>query len=338
MSETDLLDRLFVAPGEAEVEAAEQRVLARYRREPAAPSRRALLRAVLVLAAAAAVIVLALEAGRSSDSTAGAGSLAGLARIAGGQALPPAGTYAYLRIQSDFLGEDAFDYHMPAATETWRSATGDLVQCTQYGRFDLVSAEDRRKWIAAGSPDYARDLRGSLVYSHWREVIPSLAGTLGDRLPTTPSGISRLVGHRPPIEPGRLLYQVQNLFLWGHASPQTRSAVFRYLATVDGVSVVPGARTHSGRPGLGISVAGDGESDSVNVVLIFDPSTSQLIGFRDLPLARSATRAGHDKSWADYLSAGSVRLVTTPPRTGAGGSQPRLNADARRPCSDLPRP
>jgi hypothetical protein len=338
MNEADLLDRVFVAPDAKAVEVAEQRVLARYRREPAAPRRRMLLTAVLGLAAAAAVIVLALEAGRSSDSTAGAGSLAGLARIAGGQALPPAGTYSYLRIQSDFLGEDAFDYHMPATTETWRSASGDLVQCTQYGEFDLVSAKDRRAWVAAGSPDYARDLRGSLVYSHWRDVIPSLAGRRGDRLPATLGGISRLVARQPYIEPGDLLYQVQRLFLWGHANPRTRSAVFRYLATVNELSVVPGARTHGGRPGLGISVAGDGESDSVKVVLIFDPSTSRLIGFRDLPLARSATRAGGDKTWADYLSTGSVRLVTTPPHTGAGGSQPRLNADARRPCSDLPRP
>jgi hypothetical protein len=72
----------------------------------------------------------------------------------------------------------------------------------------------------------------------------------------------------------------------------------------------------------------------VTVVLIFDPATSRLIGFRRLPAGRAVTQGQGDLGWADYIAGGSVRLETSRARADL-----TLNgADARDACSDLPRP
>jgi hypothetical protein len=137
---------------------------------------------------------------------------------------------------------------------------------------------------------------------------------------------------------GSILENVHELLASTVVAPAASAAIFRYLATVPGLTVVADARTHDGRIGVGVSVAGNGLTGSERWVarfLIFDPTTSALIGYRELAPGISATQAHHERAWEDYLAQGSVALTPSPPPSGVevlGGDA------ARQTCSPLIRP
>lgn len=348
MNELDLLERSFRAPDEASVTAAEERVIARYR---AAPGRRArprkpLLGVAVGLAAALALVVLALTAGRGHDSTAVARTLNDLARAASRQAGAAPGDYSYRRTRSDYGGSGTypvdgasvtFSWHTPATTEEWQSTSGDLIRCTRAGIAELKSAADRRAWVKAGSPVY-EPLSGALGYERFRGSVPALAGTPGDRLPTDPGAIATLVERLKYHDAGSILENVRELLAWRKVSPQATASLFRYLATVPGLTVVRGARTHGGQTGVGLGVAGNGLSGSerwVNRFLIFDRATSRLIGYRERAPGAPVTQLGRDRAWVDYLAQGSVALDVSPPAPGVTGT---VGESAERSCAGLARP
>jgi hypothetical protein len=350
MNDLELLERALPAPGEATVAAAQARLLVRYRRQPPSPaprrSRRAVLIAGIALTAAAALIAIALDAGRDRGSSAAARTLNGLAAVAARQAGALPGAYAYTRTRSDYGATGSgsvggrsyvYSYHTPATTEQWMSATGDVIRCYDDGKPAFKTAADRAAWIALGSP-VLDALAGKRSYERFQGTPITLACTPGDQLPTSPEGIAALVQRLRYHDAGSVLENVLELIGSTPVSPAATAAIFRCLATVPGLAVVEGARTHAGRSGIGISVAGNGLTGSerwVHRFLIFDPATSRLIGYRELAPGIAATATGHDRAWSDYLAQGTATLDVPPAPEGVRGE---VGAATERLCAGLARP
>lgn len=335
MNELQLLERAFPAPDSQQVAAAEARAFVRYRdaspvERPRTHHRRTFGWTFAAIAVATtALVVLALTAGDDSESTAVARALNGLAATAERQSPAGRNAYAYRRTQSDYGATSTqpvhgrmttFGYHTPEKTEEWQSATGDLVRCTREGvdRFD--SAADRRTWEAAGKPAYAAS--SPFSYEHFHGALPVLVQTRVIDLPTTVAGIARIMSGLRVSDAGAQLSDVRDLLAWTQVAPEARAAIFRYLATVPGLTVIPHARTHLGRPGVGIGVAGNGLTGSrwwVERLVIFDPETSNLIGYREIRTGHapysheSSSTFGSDRAWEDYFDQGAVSLDHVPP-------------------------
>jgi hypothetical protein len=350
MNDLELLERALPAPDEAAVAAVGARVLVRYRDEPPrqAPrrSRRAVLIAGVALAAAAALIAIALDAGRDRDSSAVARTLNGLAAVAARQATAGPGAYAYIRTRSDYGGSGSgtvagrsyvYSFHTPATIEQWMSATGDVIRCYDEGKPTFKTTADRVAWIALGSP-VLDPLAGKRGYERFQGTPITLAGTPGDQLPTSPEGIAALVQRLRYHDAGSVLENVLELIGSTPVSPAATAALFRYLATVPGLAVVAGARTHDGRSGIGIGVAGNGLTGSerwVDRYLIFDPATSRLIGYRELAPGIAATERGHDRAWSEFLAQGTTTLDVPPVPQGV---ESHVGVAAERLCEGLARP
>ena len=93
-------------------------------------------------------------------------------------------------------------------------------------------------------------------------------------LPTTTGGMLTLLA----TEGGPRTNQKAKLALelaLGYLRPASRAALFRALAQVPGVTVVPDARDGAGRSGTGISWSYEGATPSV---LVFDRGTYRLLG------------------------------------------------------------
>jgi hypothetical protein len=139
---------------------------------------------------------------------------------------------------------------------------------------------------------------------------------------------------------GAKLGEVRDLLAWNRVRPATRAAIFRYLATVHGLTVVPRAPTYLGRVGIGIRVAGSGvpgSSQWITRTAIFDPKTSSLIGYREDMTAQAPFTHGPNTAWEDYFSQGSTRIASSKiPPVGPNGFT--LGKAAIRACASLPRP
>jgi RNA polymerase sigma-70 factor (ECF subfamily) len=288
-----------------------------------------------VVVAVAAIVLLAISAGRDQGTTASARTLDGLARVAAEQPVAGNDTYTYLRTRATLLGgqtdgvrEGTFTWYVyePVIQEEWVSRHGDYLSCTKYGQLRLRSANDRRAWRSAHSPDF-NWRSDTLIYKRDNtRFLRRFAGVRSNRLPTTAAAIAALVRRRPFNDVAELFYRAQEVLMWSAVSPHQRSALLRYLATVRGISV----------PGDGIRT-----DHGVKSVLIFDPSTSQIIGLRVLSRQRAATQSGGDQIWSDYLTRSTVKIDALPPMKTPGlvhtTSQEFHGAAAIHACSSLPR-
>jgi hypothetical protein len=360
MGELEQLEDAFPAPDAGAVASAKARVRVRYRET--APKRTTIRRGrvlaaglTVLLAAACAGTFLLVSAGDNSGSTALARELASLARAAAkAPGMVPAGrnVWMYRRISADYgalATESAnghsvsYGYHEPEQIESWISTTGIEIDCAINGQTRFYAPVDRQNWIAAGRHTFAPPA-GTIGYDRIAGDPPRFAGVVPSRLPATVDGIKKLIQNLPHRSPNVVVDAVHQLFLSAEVTPATRAAILRYLEQVPGLALIPHTRTHGGRVGIGIGVAGNGLTGStrwVRRILIFDSQTAALIGYREVIVGKvpyGGARPGQgDGAWEDDISLGAVRLpkVKAPPRNrpiNIGGPT------ARRACSTLPRP
>jgi hypothetical protein len=362
MNDIEQIDRAYPPPTEDEIDGAQARFGPGYRdatrfTAPRTP-RRFPFRTVVPVAAAAAValVALALGAGDNSNSTALAQALDSLATAARAQPSIRAGSYAYRETRSDYGAEFSkliggkrvgnkreggtlltWNTHALAITQEWQSAAGDLLRCTRTGATLFDSQADRQAWQQAGAAPYQAP---RFQYERFLAARPGLAGTRETALPATVTGIARVMSRLKYRTAGAQLDAVQGLLAWSRVRPATRAAIFRYLATVPGLTVVLNAKTYLGRPGIGIRVAGSGVPGSshwVTRTAIFDAKTSNLIGYREDRTAKTPFSHGPTTSWEDYFRQGSIQ-VSRAKISPVGPNGFSLGKAAIRACAMLPRP
>lgn len=316
--------------------------------------------AAVVLAALALVsIVVAVRAGSGASSTASARTLDTLARLAGQQPVLAPGAYVYRHIQSDYGGSTSarvdgkdvtFSFRQLQDYEEWVSRDGDYIRCGVGHAAILVGDGDRERWIAAGRPELSGIKDGVAYYERFAGSIAKLAGVPADQLPTSESGIATLM--RSAQAQGDYwatvaLGQTQELLASDLVSPAARAALFRYLASVPGISVLPNTRDHEGRVGIGLAAGGTGVDDpnrpTMQQVLIIDPNTSNLLGYRETRLRRTDyadADPGSNAGWAVYLYRASTQIPESIRRDAVPKSRVRIlrGPDAAAACAALPRP
>lgn len=284
------------------------------------------------VAAIAAIVAVALLSGgtRSADSAAAAAlrTVAVVARSKPVAPVPGRGQFVYVRSRAVnllaysthgpfHLRGDVFAYGAVLTTvrEQWTGAKAGRQRFHESGPV-LVSARDRRAWIAAGRPALRERRRPN-------------AGALGriDRalpldLPTNPAVLlARLertyASHRARVYAfvfGAIADDLRD----PNASAAQRAALFEAAARLPGVRLL-GERTDSaGRKGLGFAMVTP--EDSVRLTLIVDPRTALLLEQIEETLPGNAIPAGTVTSRQTF---GAPRIVA------AIGS--RRTVPARRP-------
>lgn len=209
------------------------------------------------------------------------------------------GRYAYTKAQTLYAvtAADAppFSALIPRLRETWVAADGSgrIVETT--GEPIFLGTRDRARWLAAGSlPLASGRARDDRVRAHYDPVSDELLAvdpsdlslkeldqllSAVPQLPADPTRLGRLIRayaeyKDPPVE-AAIFNQISGLLHSPLASAELRAALYRVLASVDGVRLGGERRDSAGRLGTVItSPAGYGEH--VRHLLI-DPDTGAVL-------------------------------------------------------------
>lgn len=366
MDEFDALRAARPSVDVASIAASRERSRSTYRERPGKARWRVALRArrgwkvAVVLAAMAVVsVIVAVRAGSDASSTATARTLETLAQRASEQPALAPGAYVYRHRRSDYSnssservnGKDvSLSFRQLQDEEEWVARDGDFIRCGVGHAPEFVGAADRERWIATGRPELSGIKEGVAYYERFAGSIAKLGGVPADRLPTSESGIAKLMQSaqaQGDYWAAVAFGQTQELLASDLVSPAARAALFRYLASVPGISVLPRMRDHEGRVGIALAAGGTGVGDphrpTMQQVLIIDPDTSNLLGYEETRLRRTdyadadpSTNAG----WAVYLERGSTPIPDTIRQDTVPRSKVRLlsGPEAANACAALPRP
>jgi hypothetical protein len=129
-----------------------------------------------------------------------------------------------------------------------------------------------------------------------RQVIEERSGDGDDPPPSTAPTASPGVS----ADPHQGMFTViGDLLRETHASPELRAALYEIVSTLDGVQLIGETTDELGREGIGV-----GHWDGENLeVLIFDPSTSAILG------ERTETGDGEVIGWSAVVASGIVDSV-----------------------------
>ncbi|MEV0226159.1 CU044_5270 family protein [Streptomyces sp. NPDC050704] len=265
----DIPDTPDVLANEAEVVPPDEPVVVLAAAEPGEPGalprrsrvtrrRRVLIAAAAVAAiAAGAVAYPALDVGGEPASTTSAASafLNDMAEISE-QAPATHGKYWRVRAETVKGGKKVTEtWYADRAGRTWRVAADGKA---------YVWAENHARWRVDGR------------HLTWPEL---------DRLPTDPDALAA----RFSKDPATRFYEVAYLLESSPASPALRSALFRVVAEMPGVTLTAGVEDDRGRPGTAITKTLMGRSLSLStdggewtpfpykVRCVIDPETGQML-------------------------------------------------------------
>jgi hypothetical protein len=263
--------------------------------------------------------------------------LASAVRAAG--ASPASGAYWYVRDREFFPSGSIvkttkmlFGVTAAATTETWTGPAGSRQITNEQVRFTFASAADKARWKAAGRPllstagmpfGSTRPLVSNENASappetpgYWTGLGPVVGPRVGwaefRGLPTTAAGLRRtLLGMwkgTPPDKTagetfGEYLFQWADAVFLGPATPGTRAAMYRLLATQPGITIVRSVTDPLGRTGVGVADPSSGWT----LAIVIDPRTAQELDYTINPVHANSTIGGRGTTvyeamgWASQL-------------------------------------
>jgi hypothetical protein len=308
-------------------------------------TRRRWVRRVVAVAAAAALIGVAtvvIRPGSTGGPTpAAAAELEQLAQVAAAQpaATPPGpGQYQYTDSQEAYTSSTydgpghSYTVQLPETRQIWIGADGSGRLLETFGAAIFLSPQDRADWVTAGSPDLATAPTDESFGPGGLSDGPTDLSTL----PTDPSALAALISSRRieggPPGPSEDFAQIGDLLRETDASPALRAALYQVAANLPGVLLLGAVADHSGRPGVGVGYNWGG----VQHELIFDPTTSALLGEEDVTVATGwkpgttpTEPVGTVNDWVVYLQSGVVdgtgagpSTAVVPPPNDTGGQVP----------------
>jgi hypothetical protein len=259
--------------------------------------RHLLLAGVSIPAAVAVAAVAILQGGDASGPTAVSASLVldRMGRVADTQfpLQPGAGQFVYVDRQGLGYGpggygpgdsRPTFWVSFSYQVQTWTSTTASGQTVQSDGASTPARPSDQSIWEAAGRPTLAgatsRSSRQAPTTSTQVDgvdisTLSSDTNQLAHQLLQVVAGESAAAQGPSGGQPVTILSVAQDLLNAWQLQPAVRSAIFRVLSTQPGVTVQPDATNHAGQLGTGISDVQDG----VKMQIIFDPTTSEEIGY-----------------------------------------------------------
>jgi hypothetical protein len=259
-----------------------------------------------------ALIALALGTGSTSPTSAGAGVLQRLARVAGQLtpvSAPRHGQYLYVdSVQANAslavgAGGQQCTALVPERRQIWIGADGAGRLLETSGRASFANAHDR----ATCERIHAVPVAGTSdawFAPHCLEL--GLASGLARGSFEDPATLLREMrrldgGPRTPAED---FVHVGDFLRESDDSPALRAAIFRAAATIPGVRLLGPTDDHLGRRGIGIGYAAHGYVNE----LIFDAHSSAFLGEQSVSGA-----TGRATEWAAYRTSKIVNGVPSRP-------------------------
>jgi hypothetical protein len=252
-------------------------------------------------AAAAAAIAVAVSIGGHGTPSAAAATLRKVAAVAAKQTALVPGPGQYLYTKSVDAYEDttvpaagasaAYNVLVPHVREIWLGPDGGRLYETS-GTPQFLLPQDRERWIAAGSPSLTEPPSKTVLPPAEPLDLPADPGALYDRLEQQASGSKNPL----PIE---MFTLVGDALRETSATAAQRAALYQVAARLPGVELVGRVRDSAGREGTAVAMTAHG----IRFTLIFDPSTSALLGEEQVAVAGNpdgyepGTRVGY----ATYL-------------------------------------
>jgi hypothetical protein len=250
---------------------------------------------------------------------------------------PGRGQYLYTRSKDAYLrafayspecgrfcdASETWSLLVPSERESWVSFDDSLQGRVRVvsGKPRFISADQRAGWAAAGSPPISRPNRveDSAVSGSGIPFDPA-------DLPPEPAELREMIEARevpgiggPPGE-AETFVLIGDMLRGTYMPSALRAAIYELTAELPGVELRGKVEDPVGRPGVGIAFTD--ERRGTRHELIFDPTTSTLLGERD-SLARSRAYGfeaplGTTIGWAAYLESKVVDSVGERPPAGAG--------------------
>jgi hypothetical protein len=325
-------------------EAAPLRTRARWRRP-----RLAFVAAGVALAALLVALPIGILGGSGKVQPAAAEVLRATAEVAAEQEpiAPGHGQFLYTRSKDAYLGsvpynpdcprggtserpcELTHDWSMllPSEVETWVSFDDSLRGRIRrvLGKPRFVSADQRAGWVAAGSPPVSRPRRVEDSAVSGSDVLFDVEALT--ELPSDPVELREMIEAReipgiggPPGE-AETFVLIGDMLRGTYLPSALRAAIYEVTAELPGVELRGEVEDPLGRAGIGIAFTD--ERRGIRHELIFDPTTSTLLGERDSLATRSRAYGfeaplGTTIGYAAYLESTVVDSVGERPPTGAG--------------------
>jgi hypothetical protein len=281
------------------------------------------------LVASSAAALLALAIGLSSlvvgnNPSAAAAEFQKLARVAAanGIATPlTLGQYEYTMSvsqgQETFAGTPQFVVNYTGHRQIWIGADGSGRIVETHSDFVFPTPTDHANWVAQGQPNLADGGTNGTNHTFGPGQL-SNAPTNEWKLPTDVATLSGLISNRSieggPAGPAEDFVQVGDLLRETNAPAAVRSALFQVASQIPGVRLLGSLATPQGATGVGLGYAEPAQSDGRYEIseLVFDPTTSQLIGEQTV-MVDPSTNVTTVLYWTTYQSTGVVRSVSATP-------------------------
>lgn len=224
--------------------------------------------------------------GREQSSASAAELLNNLATVAAAQSAPSTTTtagYRYTRFESTYLStiegtdssETAIAALVPRTREMWIAPDGSGRIRETAGEPVFLKAEARAAWEAAGKPNLATTINRDFGADElWYEDFASY--------PTDVAALTEVIRERaeqggPPVDI-EMFIVVGDLLRQPGVPPELRAALYKVAATIPGVELVGDVTDRAGRPGVAVAKTTTYWGSKQRFVLIFDPTTSALLG------------------------------------------------------------
>jgi len=315
-------DELASAAGTPEARALLERLLTssveRPARQPAhrttrARRRRRLVAPAVAAVAAAVAVTVVLSSGGQGTPSAAAATLKRAALVAAGHPslVPGPGQYLYTKSVDAYEATTvpaggasaAYSVLVPHVREIWLGPQGGRLYETS-GTPRFVAPQDRERWIADGRPRLTEPPAETALPPAKPLDLPSDPDALYDRLEQQAARTDNPV----PIE---MFTLVGDSLRETSATAPQRAALYQVAARIPGVELVGTVRDSAGREGTAVAITAHG----IRNTLIFDPTTSALLGEESIALAGNGygyapgTRVGY----ATYLTQAIVDSDTARP-------------------------
>jgi len=184
-------------------------------------------------------------------------------------------------------------------TDTWVAPDGSGRERVDVN-VHLLFRSEQQAWEAAGSPNLGGLRTGIYSGTFPTRTLPvgvtAIDGPNGEYLlpypsstnvPTSPMALKRYLNRYDnngvSSDPTSALLIASTIFEKG-ASPALRSALFKVIEQLPGVTVVGPTKDEAGRSGLGIAINSRSSlytGGNTRYVLIFDPNTSAVLGIEE---------------------------------------------------------
>lgn len=173
---------------------------------------------------------------------------------------------------------------VPRSRELWVAPDGSGRIRETFGEPIFLAEGDRAHWQASGSPSFDHAINqdfgpGGLHYEDF-------AG-----LPTDPEALAAIIRAQaeqadPPVD-AEMFVIVGDLLRQPGAPPELRSALYKVAAQIPGVELVGEVTDYAGRSGIAVAMRAEFGGAAERFTLIFDPTTSALLGEERVLLERA---------------------------------------------------